>query len=76
MSCIVAVAAAVAGHGIAVLPCLAADAHPALVRLTSVLQSWDMWAVTSEAARNSRRIKAVKEALVELIVAEAGRLAG
>jgi DNA-binding transcriptional LysR family regulator len=70
------VAAAAAGHGIAVLPCLAADAHPKLVRLTAVLQSWDMWAVTSEAARNSRRIRAVKEALVELLVDEADRLGG
>lgn len=71
-----AIVAAVAGIGIAVLPCLAADSHPGLVRLTPPLDAYDSWIVSSPEVQKNQRVKAVKEALIEMLRAAAPKLAG
>jgi DNA-binding transcriptional LysR family regulator len=71
-----AIAAAVTGIGIAVLPCLGADTHPRLVRLTPRLDAYDIWIVSSAEVQNNQRVKAVKEALIEMLRAAAPELAG
>lgn len=71
-----AISACAAGIGIAVLPCPAVDGDPRLVRLTPLLARWNVWVVTSESARENARVRAVKEALVELIERDARLLAG
>lgn len=71
-----ALAAALAGLGIAVLPCLCADADARLVRLSEVVASFNMWAVTNAEVRNNARVRAVKDALVEMIRAGGRELAG
>jgi DNA-binding transcriptional LysR family regulator len=72
----IATAAAAAGLGIAVLPCVGADMDPRLVRLTDVIESFEAWLVTTNEARNNARIRAVKDALVEMIQAAAPELSG
>jgi DNA-binding transcriptional LysR family regulator len=71
-----AIAAAVTGIGIAVLPCLGADTHPRLVRLTPRLDAYDIWIVSSAEVQNNQRVKAVKDALIEMLRAAAPELAG
>ena len=68
--------AVVAGLGIGLLPCLGADGDPRLVRVSDVIASFDMWVVTSTHARNNTRVRAVKDALVEMLRAAKDELAG
>jgi len=60
-------AAAAAGLGIAVLPCISADKNVELVRLTDVITTYDVWIVTSPQVRNNPRVRGIKDALVEMI---------
>ena len=71
-----AAAAAIAGIGIAVLPCVASDSDPRLVRLSDVVVSIDNWVVTNHDARNNPRVRGVKDALVEMIRDGANELGG
>ena len=68
--------AVIAGVGVAVLGCLEADADPRLVRLSDVLGAYTLWIVTSHAVRNNQRVRAVKEALVQMIQAAAPEFDG
>ena len=68
--------AAVAGLGIAVLPCLGSDTNPRLIRISDVVVTFDMWVVTPAEVRNNPRVRAVKDALVEMIRAASRELAG
>jgi DNA-binding transcriptional LysR family regulator len=69
-------AAAIAGLGIAVLPCLGTDTDPRLTRISDVLLSFDMWVATSAQARNNPRIASFKDALIEELRAARDELAG
>jgi len=71
-----ATVAAVAGLGIAVLPCLGSDKDPRLARISDVIATYDMWVVTTPEVRNNPRVLVVKDALVELIRAASAELAG
>jgi DNA-binding transcriptional LysR family regulator len=71
-----ATVAATTGIGIAVLPCLGADTHPNLVRLTPPLDAYDIWIVSSPEVQNNQRVKAVKEVLIEMLRAAAPAFAG
>ena len=71
-----ATAAAATGVGIAVLPCLGADTDPRLVRLTPPLDCFDIWVVSSPEVQANQRVRAVKEALIELLRDRAPALAG
>jgi DNA-binding transcriptional LysR family regulator len=71
-----ATVAAVAGIGIAVLPCLGSDTNPRLSRISDVIATYDMWLVTTPEVRNNPRVLVVKDALVELIRAASAELAG
>jgi len=68
--------AALAGLGIAVLPCLGSDTNPRLVRISDVIVTFDMWVVTSAEVRNNPRVRAVKDALIEIIHEARAELAG
>jgi DNA-binding transcriptional LysR family regulator len=69
-------AAAAAGIGIAVLPRLGADADPRLIRLSDVVASYEVWVVTNHQVQDNARVRAVKEALVELLRAAKPALSG
>ena len=71
-----ATVAAVAGIGIAVLPCLASDPDPRLSRVSDVIVTFDMWVVTNPEVRNNPRVSVVKDALVEMLRASRGALSG
>ena len=65
-----------ADMGVGVLLCVEGDADPRLVRLSEVLGAQPLWVVTSEAVRDNARVRAVKDALVEMIRAAALSLDG
>jgi DNA-binding transcriptional LysR family regulator len=69
-------AAVVAGLGLGLVACVAGDDHPGLIRLSDVIGQWDLWLVTNPDARNNRRVRAVKDAIAELLAAAAERLGG
>jgi hypothetical protein len=46
------------------------------VRLTDVVASYDIWLVTNPDVRNNARVRAVKDALVELLRAAEAELSG
>jgi DNA-binding transcriptional LysR family regulator len=71
-----ATVAAVAGIGIAVLPCLGSDTNPRLSRISDVIATYDMWVVTTPEVRNNPRVVVVKDAIVDLIRAASAELAG
>lgn len=71
-----AAVAAIAGLGIAVLPCLGSDADPRLTRISDVIVTFDMWVVTNAEVRNNPRVRDVKDALVEMLRAASRELAG
>ena len=71
-----ATVAAATGIGIAVLPCLGADTDPRLVRLTPPLNAYDIWVVSSPEVQNNQRVKAVKQALIEMLRAAVPAFAG
>ncbi|MES1209171.1 MAG: hypothetical protein ABUS79_24805 [Pseudomonadota bacterium] len=69
-------AAVVGGLGLGIIACVAGDQHPDLIRLSDVLGQWDVWMITNPEVRNNTRVRAVKEAMVELLEAAAERLSG
>jgi DNA-binding transcriptional LysR family regulator len=69
-------AAVVAGLGLGFCACLAGDGHPGLVRVSDVIQEWDLWVVTNPEARNNTRVRSVKEALMQLLEAAKASLSG
>jgi len=69
-------AAVVSGLGLGLIACVAGDQHPELIRLSDVIGQWDLWLVTNPEARNNTRVRAVKEAIVELLEAAGERLSG
>jgi DNA-binding transcriptional LysR family regulator len=69
-------AAVVGGLGLGLIGCVAGDQHPDLLRLSDVLDHWDVWMITNPEARNNTRVRAVKDALAELLEAAGGRLSG
>lgn len=72
----VAKAAALAGLGIAVLPCLGSDADPGLERVSEVISTMDMWVVTNPDVRNNPVVRAVKEHLIATLRAASAALSG
>jgi DNA-binding transcriptional LysR family regulator len=56
-------AAAVAGLGVAVLPCVLGDAEPALIRLGAPLSHVDAWLVAHRDVKKAKRIRAVYDYL-------------
>ena len=70
-------AAIVGGLGLGIsTPAWREIEHPGLVRVSDAIGQWDLWVVTNPEARNNRRVRAVKDALLELLDAAADRLAG
>jgi DNA-binding transcriptional LysR family regulator len=69
-------AAVRAGLGLGFCACLAGGAYPELVRVSDVIQLWDVWVVTNADARNNTRVRLVKEAIVELLEAANETLCG
>ncbi len=72
------VTSAVAGIGIAIVPCYAGDAEPELVRLVPPSKTVlvPVWLVVHEDMRNSARIRACSDFLAEAIKAQAALLRG
>ncbi len=69
--------AAIAGLGIAALPCFVADPEPALVRLTpEVIGQPDLYLVVHPDLAKVARVRAVMDYFVERFAAEAELLAG
>ncbi len=68
--------AVAAGLGLGFCACVAGDAHPALIRVSEVINLWDVWVVTNPDARNNTRVRSVKEALMQLLAAAGDRLSG
>lgn len=56
--------------------CVAGDPHPDLIRLSDVIGLWDVWLITSPEARNNARVRAVKDAIAEVLEAAGERLSG
>ncbi len=50
--------------------------HPGLLRVSDVINAWDVWVVTNPEARNNTRVRSVKDALVELLDAASDRPSG
>jgi DNA-binding transcriptional LysR family regulator len=70
-------AAAIGGAGLALLPCLGADAEPALVRLTPrVLLQRPLWLAYPRASRLSPPVQAVIRFVLDVMRAHAPRIAG
>lgn len=66
-----------AGMGISVLPCFVAAIEPTLVRLTpKVVASNDAFLVIPPSHRDTRRVRLVMDAIVDLFERERDRLAG
>jgi DNA-binding transcriptional LysR family regulator len=73
-----ALAAALAGIGIALLPCYLADAHPTLVRLLPPDQALakGVWLVLHQDLQKNARIRAVAGLIADIMQKERGRLSG
>jgi DNA-binding transcriptional LysR family regulator len=69
-------AAVAAGLGLGFCACLVGDTHPGLIRVSEVINLWDVWIVTNPDARNNTRVRSVKEALMQLLEAANDRLSG
>lgn len=69
-------AAVVGGLGLGLIACVAGDEHPALLRLSDVIGQWDVWIITNPEVRNNARVRAVKDAVAELLEAAGERLSG
>lgn len=76
-SAMVRLAAAAAGAGVALLPCLLADADPRLVRIPSdTAPAQDLWLVTHRDLARVPRVRAAADFLAGTARRSAGRLAG
>jgi DNA-binding transcriptional LysR family regulator len=69
-------AAVVDGLGLGLIACVAGDRHRSLIRVSDVVGQWDLWVVTNPEARNNTRVRAVKDALLEILAAGADLLSG
>ena len=70
-------AAALAGAGLALLPCLGADAEPGLVRLTpQVLVRRALWLVYARESRLSQPVQAVIHFVLDVMRTHAARIEG
>src|SRR5260370_42527516 len=69
-------AAVVAGIGLGLVACVAGDQHPDLIRLSDVIDHWDVWMITNPEARNNARVRLVKDALAGLLEPAGERLSG
>ena len=65
-----------AGLGLGFCACLVGDNHPNLVRVSDVINLWDVWVVTNPDARNNTRVRLVKDALIQLLEAANDSLSG
>jgi DNA-binding transcriptional LysR family regulator len=72
------VALAVAGLGVAILPCYAADEEPELVRLVPPSKAvvYPIWLAVHQDMRNAARIRACSDFLAEGLRAQSARLRG
>ena len=70
--------AALAGHGLCVLPCFIGDAEPALARASGTIPplSHDQWLVTHDDDRHDKRIRKIASRLTRLIQSQAPLFAG
>jgi hypothetical protein len=59
-----------------VVPCVGADGDARLVRLTDVVTLYDLWVVTNPDVRNNRRVRSVKDVIVEMLRAAMPKLSG
>ena len=58
-------AAVEAGVGMAALPCVLGDAHPALTRLSDPVVAQEIWVLTHPDLRNAARVRAVMGCIVD-----------
>jgi DNA-binding transcriptional LysR family regulator len=70
-----AAAAAAAGFGLAVVPCFLGEAH-GLIQLSAPLESDDVYLAFAADMQHVPRVRAVIDAVVEAVRADAERLAG
>ena len=70
------IAAAAAGAGLAVLPCIAGDLDPRLERVSEVLVSWNLWLVSRKSARKTQRVADVLDAIRTMVAAQEELFAG
>ncbi len=64
------------GMGIAMLPCLMADANPKLQRISNVVKRTDIWLLAHRDTRNNRRMQLFRDFLVKAFAAEEDRMRG
>jgi DNA-binding transcriptional LysR family regulator len=69
-------AAAEAGAGIAVLPCLLGDASKSLRRISTDIVHYDLWLLVHRELRQVARIRVVHEFVAALVAQNASRLDG
>jgi len=69
-------AAALAGEGIAVIPCFLAVGVPALERIGAPVSAHDVWLVQHADLQRTPRIRAVSEVIVERFAHHARELSG
>lgn len=69
-------AAVESGVGLAVLPCVAAESEPTLIRISEVIATWDLWVVSPPEGHAQARVRAVKDALVEMLEEGGGEISG
>jgi DNA-binding transcriptional LysR family regulator len=69
-------AAAVSGTGLAILPCMLADAEPALRRLTGVVLTRPLSLVYRREARLAKEVRAVIRFVVDVVRQHADRISG
>jgi len=64
------------GVGFAMLPCLMAEANPALVRFSSIVKRSDIWLLAHQDTRGNQRMKLFRAFLIKLFDAYDARLTG
>lgn len=64
------------GVGFAMLPCLLAEANPALVRFSSIIKRSDIWLLAHPDTRGNQRMKLFRAFLIQLFVTYETRLNG
>ena len=69
-------AAVEAGVGMATLPCVLGDAHPALTRLSDPVVAQEIWVLTHPDLRNAARVRAVMGCIVDSFRRNAEHLLG
>lgn len=69
-------AAVEAGIGMAAIPCVLGDAHPALTRLSDPVVAQEIWLLTHPDLRNAARVRAVMACIVDSFRRNEDRLLG